>query len=58
MNGKTSASILLTVVILAGISWGLSLWMSGLEVLGWLLVIAAIVCLLWLWVPRKGVSKS
>jgi len=58
MNAKTSASILLGVVILAGVGFGLSLIMTGFELAGWLMVLAGIVCLVLLWMPRKRTGKS
>jgi len=53
MNAKTSASCLLGVVIIAGVGFGLSLIMSGFEIAGWLMVLAGIVGLVALWMPRK-----
>ena len=58
MNAKTSASCLLGVVIIAGVGFGLSLIMSGFEIAGWLMVLAGIVGLVAVWMPRKSTGKS
>jgi hypothetical protein len=58
MSTRTVSSILLTALLLGGIAIGLGWVLRGLEIFGWLVVIAVIVMLVMLWWPRNRTEKS